>query len=179
MIFVQGTQSPPAPQFRSINSLSLSFLYGPTLPSLLFSATFYYFNILFYIFVFNFLLLITILITFSPGSLDSSWCFIQPGISYDVLCTEVKQAGQQYTALMYSFCIFCHHFCMKWSLGISNFPKEISSLSHSVIFLYFFAMITEEGFLISPCYSLELCLLVGISFLFSFAFSFYSFLSYL
>ena len=36
---------------------------------------------------------------------------------------------------------------MKSSLGISNFPEEISSLSHSVIFLYFFAFITEEGFL--------------------------------
>ena len=40
---------------------------------------------------------------------------------------------------------------MKCSLGISNFLKEISSLSHSIIFLYFFALITEEGFLISPC----------------------------
>ena len=37
---------------------------------------------------------------------------------------------------------------MKWSLGISNFLEEISSLSHSVVFLYFFALITEERFLI-------------------------------
>ena len=36
------------------------------------------------------------------------------------------------------------------------FLEEISSLSHSVVFLYFFALIAEEGFLISPCYSLEL-----------------------
>ena len=36
------------------------------------------------------------------------------------------------------------------TLGISNFLQEISSLSHSVVFLYFFALITEEGFLISP-----------------------------
>ena len=34
-------------------------------------------------------------------------------------------------------------------------------------------------FLISPCYSLELCIQMGISFLFSFSFSFSSFLSYL
>ena len=34
-----------------------------------------------------------------------------------------------------------------------NFLEEISSLSHSIVFLYFFALITEEGFLISPCYS--------------------------
>ena len=46
---------------------------------------------------------------------------------------------------------------MKCSLGISNFLEEISSLSHSVVSLYFFALISEEGFLISPCYSLELC----------------------
>ena len=31
---------------------------------------------------------------------------------------------------------------MKYSLGISNFLEEISSLSHSVVFLYFFALIT-------------------------------------
>ena len=51
---------------------------------------------------------------------------------------------------------FCAHLCMKYSLGISNFLDEISSLSPSIVFLYFFALITEEGFLISPCYSLEL-----------------------
>ena len=70
-------------------------------------------------------------------------------------------------------------FCMKSSLGISNFLEEISCLSHSVVFLYFFALITEEGFLISPCYSLELCIQMGISFLFSLAFCFSSFHSYL
>ena len=48
---------------------------------------------------------------------------------------------------------------MKCSLGISNFLEEISSLSHSVVFLYFLALIAEEGFLISSCYSLELCIL--------------------
>ena len=47
---------------------------------------------------------------------------------------------------------------MKCSLGISNFLEEISSLSHSVVFLYFFALIAEEGFLISLGYSLELCI---------------------
>ena len=63
---------------------------------------------------------------------------------------------------------------MKCSLGISNFLEEISSLSHSIVFLYFFALITEEDFLISPCYSLELCIQMDISFLFSFAFCFFS-----
>ena len=31
---------------------------------------------------------------------------------------------------------------MKYSPGISNFFEEISSLSHSVVFLYFFALFT-------------------------------------
>ena len=68
---------------------------------------------------------------------------------------------------------------MKCALGISNFLEEISGLSHSIVFLYFFALITEEGFLISPCYSLEFCIQMNISFLFSIAFCFSSFLSYL
>ena len=56
---------------------------------------------------------------------------------------------------------------MKYSLGISNFLEEISSLSHSTFFLYFFKLITEEGFLISPFYSLKLCIQMGRAFLFS------------
>ena len=56
--------------------------------------------------------------------------------------------------------------------------QNSASLSHFIAFLYFFALITEEAFLISPCYSLELCIQMGISFLFSFAFCFSSFLSY-
>ena len=67
---------------------------------------------------------------------------------------------------------------MKCSFGISDFLEEISSLSHSVVFLYFFALIAEEGFLISSSYSLELCIQMFISFLLSFAFRFSSFHSY-
>ena len=62
---------------------------------------------------------------------------------------------------------------------VSLILEELSSLSHSVVFLYFFALITEEGFLVSPCYSLEPCIQMGLSFLFSFAFHVFSFLSYL
>ena len=68
---------------------------------------------------------------------------------------------------------------MKYSLSISNFLEEISRLSHSIVFLYFFALIAEEAFLISPCYPLELCIQMGISFLFFFAFHFSSIRSYL
>ena len=44
-----------------------------------------------------------------------------------------------------------------WSGLPLTSPEETSSLSNSIVFLYFFALITEEGFLISPCSSLELC----------------------
>ena len=97
-----------------------------------------------------------------------------------LLC--ILATSSQYLLLMLLLCFFhttsvlyCAYLCMKYSLGISNFLEEIHSLSHSIVFLYFFALITEEGFLISPCYSLELCIQMGISFLFSFAFSFSSF----
>ena len=51
------------------------------------------------------------------------------------------------------------HFWMKYLMhAISNFLEEISSLSHSIVFLYFFALFTEEGFLISPRSSLKLSL---------------------
>ena len=38
--------------------------------------------------------------------------------------------------------LYCAHLCMKCSLVISNFLKEICNLSRSIIFLYFFALIT-------------------------------------
>ena len=62
------------------------------------------------------------------------------------------------------FLSYCAHLCMKCSLGISNFLEEISILFHSIVCLYFFALITEEGFLISPCYSSELYIQFGMSF---------------
>ena len=70
---------------------------------------------------------------------------------------------------------YCVHLCMKYSLGISNFLEEISSLFHSIIFLYFFELITEEGFLIYPWYSLELCIHMAIPFFLSISFCFSSF----
>ena len=51
---------------------------------------------------------------------------------------------------------------------VSLILEEISSLLHSIVFLYFFALITDEGFLISSCCFLELCIQIGVSFLFSF-----------
>ena len=66
-----------------------------------------------------------------------------------------------------------------WSVPlVSLILLKRSLVSHSIVFLYFFALTTEKGFLISPCCSLELCIQMGISFLFSFAFHFSSFHSW-
>ena len=79
--------------------------------------------------------------------------------------------------LHFHFLLGPYHFCSLLSpslhemFPLSNFLEEISSLSQSVVFLYFFALIAEEGFLISPCYSLELCIQMLISFLFSLLFA--------
>ena len=52
-----------------------------------------------------------------------------------------------------------------WNVPLESliFLKR-SHLFHSIVFIYFFALIAEEGFLISPCYSLELCIQMLISF---------------
>ena len=92
-------------------------------------------------------------------------------------------------SFLYSFSVYSYHLFLissafirsrpflsfivpifAWNVPlVSNLFEEKSSLSHSVVFFYFFALIAEEGFLISPCYSSELCTQMGISFLFSFA----------
>ena len=103
-------------------------------------------------------------------------------------------------SFLYSFSVYSYHLFLISSASVRSIPflsfivpifawnipllsliffEEISRLSHSVFSFYFFALITEEGFLISPCYSLELCIQMGISFLFSFAFHFSSFHNYL
>ena len=96
--------------------------------------------------------------------------------SFSVYSCHLSLISSDYVRSI-SFLSFIAHLCMKFPLDISNFLEEIASLSHSIVFLYLFALITEEGFLISPCYSLELCIQMGISSFFSFAFSFSSFLA--
>ena len=89
-------------------------------------------------------------------------------------CWVVFATSSKYLLLLlgpYHFCPLLSPTLHEISLGISDFLDEISSLSHSVVFHYFFALITEEDFLIAPCYSLELCIQMLISFLFSFVFA--------
>ena len=63
------------------------------------------------------------------------------------------------------------------SMGFSRqeYWSGVPLPSNSVVFLYFFALISEEGFLISSCYSFELCIQMLLSFLFSFDFHFFLF----
>ena len=96
----------------------------------------------------------------TPLWLPGSW----RSLSCSSLCTLATSSKYILPLLgPYRFCPLLCPFCMKCSLGISNFLEEISSLSHSIASLYFFALITEEVFLISPCYYLKQ---MGISFLF-------------
>ena len=104
----------------------------------------------------------------SDSSPSSQWC--HPAISSSVIpfssCPQSLQASESFPMSQ----------LFAWSgqsTGVSAlasfFPKKSQfSLSHSIVFLYFSALITEEGFLISSCYSLELCIQMLISFLFSF-----------
>ena len=75
---------------------------------------------------------------------------------------DIKKRWQEYTEELYK----------KDLHDPDNQDGVITNLSHPVLFLCIFALITEENFLISPCSSLELCIQMGISFLFSFAFHF-------
>ena len=63
--------------------------------------------------------------------------------------------------------------CFLMSLMACQFylSEKIININKPLTSLYFFQLITEEGFLIPPCYTLELCILMGISFLFSSAFT--------
>ena len=85
--------------------------------------------------------------------------------------------GESESRSVVSDSLWPHVLYSPWNSPGQN--TGVGSLSHSVVFLYFFALITEEGFLISLCYSLELCIQMVISFLCCFAFYFSFFHSYL
>ena len=99
----------------------------------------------------------------TPLWLSGSWrSFFYSSSVYSCHLFLISSASVKSILFLY----FYAHLYMKYSFGISNFLEEISSLSHSVVFLCFFALITEGGFLISLCYSLELCIQMGLTFLF-------------
>ena len=91
-----------------------------------------------------------------PRPWDSPGKNIGVGCHFLLQCMKVKSESEVEVHTI-SF-LYCAQLCMKCSLGISNFHKESSSLSLSIFSHCFFALITEKGFLISPCYSLKLCI---------------------
>ena len=97
----------------------------------------------------------------SHSRMSGSGSVITPSWLFGLWSSFLVQFSCVFLPLLHNIFCFCWvytisvlywaHLCMKCSLGISNFLEEITSLSHSVVFLYFFALITEDGFLISPC----------------------------
>ena len=67
-----------------------------------------------------------------------------------------------------------------WNIPLISLIFMMRSLVFPILLFtfIFFSLMTEEGFLISPCYSLELCIQMGIFFFFSFDFYFSSFHSH-
>ena len=102
-------------------------------------------------------------------------------------------------SFLFSSSVYSYHLFLISSASVRSIPflsfidpifewnvplVSLNFLEKSLVFLilvslYFFALITEEGFLLSPCRSLELYIQMLISFLFSFAFLFSSFHSYM
>ena len=81
-------------------------------------------------------------------------------IFFCIVLLYILTTSSYYLLLLLGPYHFCPILCPslhEMSFGISNFLEEISSLSHSIVFLYFFALIAEECFLFFSCYSLELC----------------------
>ena len=136
---------------------------------------------------------------FTPSGI-SAWAPWRPCKLLDPVCRDVG-ACQLFSfswlprPLLPPNCL-CPSMILEMKIGRSKWNKEVKFkdatkvknvplvslilLKRSLVFpsllfsSYFFAVVTDEGFLISPCYSLELCIQTGISFLFSFAFGFSS-----
>ena len=85
------------------------------------------------------------------------------GVKKKNLSTVVEKQYKIYkiSCDIYSNCVYINNNNCKYSvitilseylqledIDISNFLEKISSPSHSIVFLYFFALITEEAFLI-------------------------------
>ena len=103
----------------------------------------------------------------TPLCLSGSWrYFLYSSFVYSCYLFLISSASARSIPFLSFMPIFA------WNVPLVSliFLKRSLVFSHSIVFLYFFVLITEEGFLISPCYSLVLCIQMGISFLSSFAF---------
>ena len=69
--------------------------------------------------------------------------------SCPTLCHPIDGSppGSPVPGILQASVLYCAHLYMKCSLGISNFLEEISSLSHSDVFLYVFSYSLRKAFL--------------------------------
>ena len=113
----------------------------------------------------------------TPSWLSKSWRhFLNSSFAYSCHLFLLSSAS---VISLWFFVTYHAHPCIKCSLTISNFIDQISGLTYSIVFLYSFALFI---YLRRPSYLSFVNsgrLQLGISFLFSFAFCFSSFLSYL
>ena len=72
----------------------------------------------------------------TPLWLSGSWTFLYSSV-YSCHLFLISSASVRSIPF---FVLYWAHLCMKCSLGISNFLEEISSISYSIVFLYFFAL---------------------------------------
>ena len=82
----------------------------------------------------------------TPSWLSLSWRPILQSSVYSYNIFSISFASVK-SLLFLSFIMA--HPCLKCSLDISSFLEEIPSLSHSIVFFYFFVLITEKGFFLS------------------------------
>ena len=60
--------------------------------------------------------------------------------SFSVFSCHLFLTSSTSVASLLFLSFYCAHLCMKCFLGSSNFLEELSSLSHSIVCLYFFAL---------------------------------------
>ena len=90
----------------------------------------------------------------SPGNLDSSLWLIQPSVSHDVLCIEIKETRWQYTALTYFFPSFepvhCSTpgstYCFLTCIQVSQEAGKMSGVPISLRIFQFVVIHTIKGF---------------------------------
>ena len=90
----------------------------------------------------------------TPSWLSGSWrYFLYSSVYYCHLFLIPSASARSIPSLSFIVPIFAWNIPM-----ISLIFLTRSRLSHSNVFLYFFALIIQEGFLNSPCWTLELCI---------------------
>ena len=67
----------------------------------------------------------------TPSWLSGSWRSFLYSSVYSYHLFLIPSASVRSISILY-----CAHLCMKCSLGISHFLEEMSSLSHSIVFLF-------------------------------------------